>query len=370
MTVPQENITTAPTKLTEDGRMWAARLHGPRDMRVERVPLPPEPGPGEALLQVTVTTICGSDLHTYLDARIGDTDLQSPLILGHEFAGVVIAVGPDARDGNDEPLRPGQRVAVDPSMPCGHCEFCKKGHPNLCTRLRFCGLWPDDGSLCEYMVMPAHSCFPVPDTINDTEAALLEPLGIAIHAVDLAKLKVEESVAILGAGPIGLMILEMARIAGAHPIFVTERLPWRVELARRYGADAVVNVQEADPVQAIMEATDGRGVDVVFEAAWGSETVAEAAEIACLGGRVILVGIPSEDVMTMRASAARRKGLTIKMCRRMKHTYPRAIRLAEQRKVDLMGLITHRFPLSQVAEAYELNAEYRDGVVKVAVEVT
>jgi len=368
--VLQENITAVPTKLTEDGRMWAARLHGPRDMRVERVPLPPEPGPGEVLLRVTVTTICGSDLHTYLDARIGDTDLQSPLVLGHEFAGVVVAVGPDARDGNNAPLHPGQRVAVDPSMPCGRCEFCEKGHPNLCDRLHFCGLWPDDGSLREYMIMPARSCFPVPDSINDIEAALLEPLGIAIHAVDLAKLKVEESVAILGAGPIGLMILELAKLSGAHPIFVTERLPWRIALARRYGADTVINIEEADPVQAIMKATDGRGVDVVFEAAWGAEAVAQAAEMACLGGRLVLVGIPSDDVMTMRASAARRKGLTIKMCRRMKHTYPRAIRLAEQRKVDLMSMVTHHFPLAQVAKAFELNAEYRDGIVKAVVEVT
>jgi len=118
-----------------------------------------------------------------------------------------------------------------------------------------------------------------------------------------------------------------------------------------------------------MEATGGRGVDVVFEAAWGGEAVAQAAEMACLGGRLVLVGIPSDDVMTMRASAARRKGLTIKMCRRMKHTYPRAIRLAEQRKVDLMGLITHRFPLAQAVEAYELNAAYRDQVVKVAIDI-
>jgi L-iditol 2-dehydrogenase len=235
--------------------------------------------------------------------------------------------------------------------------------------MHFCGLWPDDGSLREYMIMPTRACFLLPDSISDIEGALLEPLGIAMHAVDLAKLKVGESVAILGAGPIGLMILEMARLSGADPIFVTEPLPWRVEMARRYGATQVINPTEADPVQAIMAATDGRGVDVVFEAAWGTETVAQAAEMARLGGRVILVGVPSEDVLTMRASAARRKGLTIKLSRRMKHIYPRAIRLAVQGKIDLMGMVTHRLPLTQAAEAFALNADYRDRVVKAVIEI-
>lgn len=366
----QKAVEATQDKLRDDGQMWAARLYGARDIRVERIPLPREPGPGEVLLRVTVTSICGSDLHTYLDGRIGDTLVQSPLILGHEFAGVVAAMGPDARDGLDEPLRPGQRVAVDPAMPCGRCEFCEKGHPNLCRRMHFCGLWPDDGSLCEYMIMPGRSCFPVPDCISDIEAALLEPLGVGMHAVDLAKLRVGESVAILGAGPIGLMILEMTRLSGADPIFVTEPLPWRAELARRYGATEVINPAQMDPVQAILGLTQGRGVDVVFEAAWGAETVAQSAEIACLGGRVILVGIPSKDELVMRASAARRKGLTIKMSRRMKHIYPRAIRLAKQGRVNLMGMVTHRFPLTQAPEAFALNADYRDQVVKAVIEIS
>lgn len=352
-----------------DGLMWAARLYGARDIRVDRVPLPPPPQAGEVLLKVTVTSICGSDLHTYVDGRIGDTNVQSPLVLGHEFAGVIAAVGPDAHDGNDEPLTVGQRVAVDPAMPCGRCEFCEKGHPNLCRRLHFCGLWPDDGSLREYMIMPARTCFPLPDSLNDIEGALLEPLGIGMHAVDLAKLKVGESVAILGGGPIGLMILEMARLSGADPIFVSEPLPWRAELARRYGATLVIDRQAGDPVQAVMAATRGRGVDVVFEAAWGAETVGQSVEMARLGGRVILVGIPSRDEVLMRASPARRKGLTIKFSRRMKHVYPRAIRLADQRRVNLMGMVTHRFLLQQTPQAFALNAEYQDHVVKAVIEV-
>ena len=170
--------------------MLAARLHGPRDLRVERVPHPGPPPPGFALIRVKVTGICGSDLHSYLDARIGDTPVTSPLVLGHEFSGVVEAVGDPALDGHHEPLAPGTRVAVDPAQPCGRCEACDQGHPNLCWRLHFCGVYPDGGSLCEWMHMPARSCFPIPDDMDHTTGALLEPLGVAIHAVDLAKIRV------------------------------------------------------------------------------------------------------------------------------------------------------------------------------------
>src|SRR5215831_232645 len=210
--------------------MLAARLHGPSDLRVEQVPRPDSPEPGQVLLRVRATGLCGSDLHSYQDARIGDTQVEGPLILGHEFSGVVETVGSANEDGNFEQLAPGARVAVDPAQPCGRCESCEHGHPNLCRRMHFCGNYPDGGSLCEWMHMPVRSCFPVPDSVDDSQAALLEPLGVAIHAVDLARIRVATSVAILGAGPVGLLILQVARIAGADPIFISDNLPWRLEL--------------------------------------------------------------------------------------------------------------------------------------------
>lgn len=346
--------------------MLAARLHGPRDLRVERVPHPGPPGHAEVLLRVKVTGLCGSDLHSYADARIGDTPVEAPLVLGHEFSGVVEAVGPDSLDGHFEPLRPGTRVAVDPAQPCGRCEFCEQGHPNLCRRLHFCGNYPDGGSLCEWMHMPARSCFPVPKFLDDTEAALLEPLGVAIHAVDLAKLKVASSVAILGAGPIGLLILQVVKLSGADPVFVTDKFPWRLKLAAKYGA-IPVNCDWEDSVQRILQETHRRGVDVAIEAAWADHSVQQAAEMARLGGRVVLVGIPGDDRLAMKHSTARRKGLTIAMSRRMKHAYPRAIRLAEAGRVDLNGLVSHRFALKRASEAFRLNADYEDNVIKVVV---
>jgi len=349
--------------------IWAARLHSSRDIRIEKVPAPRTPGSGQALVKVEATGICGSDLHTYLDARIGDIQLESPLVLGHEFSGSVVDLGADARDGNDDPLAAGQRVAVDPATPCHRCEFCENGHPNLCRRLHFCGLWPDDGSLQEYMLVPARTCLPLPAGMTCEEGALLEPLGVAIHAVSLAHLRVEESVAVLGAGPIGQLILQVARLSGAHPVVVTDRFPWRLDRARRFGADHLINIDQDDPVKAIMDLTRGRGVDVIFEAAWGGAAAEAAIEIACLGGRIVMVGIPTESKLELPAAPARRKGLTVKFSRRMKHTYSRAIPLVATGRVNVAELITHRFPLTEADKAFALNADYQDGVVKVVVGV-
>lgn len=354
--------------MNADSTMTAARLHGPRDLRVERIPRPGVPGPGQALLGVTCVGICGSDLHSYLDGRIGDTVIQQPLILGHEFGAVVEAVGPDALDGNFAPLQLGTRVAVDPAQPCGRCEQCEHGHPNLCHRLHFCGSFPDDGSLCEYMIMPAHTCFPIPDTIDDAGAALLEPLGIAIHATDLAKIQVANSVAILGAGCIGLYLLQLARLSGADPVFIVDQFPWRLQVAERYGG-VPINFQEADAVRTVLQATGGRGVDVAIEAAWADHSVQWAAEMARLGGRLVLVGIPGSDRMEVKHSTIRRKGLTMRAVRRMKHTYPRAIHLAEKGMVDLNGIISHRFPLAQTPAAFAMNAAYDGAVVRAIIDV-
>ena len=201
---------------------------------------------------------------------------------------VVEVVGPESVDGDFRPLKPGMRVAVDPAQPCHGCEPCEHGHPNLCCNLAFCGNYPYGGSFCERMLMPARSCFPVPKSVDDESAALLEPLGVAIHAVDLAKFRVGYSAAILGAGPIGLLILQLARLAGADPIFVTDKLPWRLKLAQKWGGIAIHCDQE-DAAQRIAKETRGRGVDVAIEVAWGGESVAQAAEMARSGGRVVLV---------------------------------------------------------------------------------
>jgi L-iditol 2-dehydrogenase len=349
--------------------MKAIRLHGPADLRLEEMPEPPKPGRGEVLLAVKSVGICGSDLHTYQDARIGNTSLGGPLCLGHEFAGVVVAVGESALDGNGNALAPNTPVAVDPAQHCGHCEMCQKGHPNLCPNVVFVGLYPHDGALCERMIVPAHTCFPMPPGTDFGEGALLETLGVALHSVDLANIRVGDSAAIVGAGPIGLCILQVAKLAGAHPIFVSDKLPWRLDLAKKLGATAAFNRDREDVTASVLRETDNRGVDVAIEAAWADRSVQDAADMTRPGGRLVLVGIPGDDRLTMQHSTARRKGLTVRFARRMKHVYPRALALYRNGSVDLKSLIGHRFSLRETAKAFELNLRYEPGVAKVIIDV-
>ena len=348
--------------------MVAARLHGARDIRVESVASPAAPGPGWVTLGVSAVGICGSDLHTYTDGRLGETMLKSPLILGHEFAGVILRVGAGAMDGAGRAIAVGARVCVDPAQACGKCDLCQKGDPNLCRNLRFCGLWPDDGAMCQYINVPGDTCFVMPDSIDLAQGPLLETLGVALHTADLAKVRVGQSVAIIGAGPIGLCILQVMRLAGAEAIYIVDKLAGRCALARRW-TDNVIDCSAADPVEFIGRAMHGQGVDIAIEAAWADSSIQQAADMLRPGGRLVLVGIPGDDRLQLKHSTARRKGLDIRMVRRMKHAYPRAIQLVQQGKIELGPLISHRFPLARAAEALSLNAAYADGAVKVILDV-
>jgi L-iditol 2-dehydrogenase len=348
--------------------MKLARLHGPHDIRIEDGAEPGALSAGEVLLRVGAVGICGSDLHMYTDARIGDTVISSPMILGHEFMGVVAALSEGASGGDYQPLRVGQRVAVDPATPCYACEMCELGHPNLCINHTFHGVYPTDGALRECMIVRARNCFPIPDSISDGAGTLLETLGIAIHSVDLGHLRVAETVAVIGCGPVGMLILKVALLHGASTVYAFDKLPWRVEKARQWGAQAY-SVTDADPLEIVMRETNGRGVDVVFEAAWADETVQLAADMARLGGRVVLVGIPGDDRLTMTHSTGRRKGLTFALVRRMKHTYPRAVRLATSGALDLDDLVSETVTLDQTPAAFRKNIAYEAGVNKIVVAV-
>ncbi|NMB90377.1 MAG: alcohol dehydrogenase catalytic domain-containing protein, partial [Chloroflexi bacterium] len=269
--------------------MQAATLYGIRDVRLEQRPVP-TPGPGEALLRILSVGVCGSDVHYYLEGRIGHQVVSAPIIMGHEFSAYVTALGPGV-----EGLDVGDLVAVEPGISCGECEMCQLGHPNLCPHVRFCGTPPVDGVFAEYAVMPARNCFRLPAAITPPEGALLEPLGIAIHAVNLAHLRPGDRVAVLGAGPIGLLCAAVARAAGASAVYASEPLAYRREFARRYAATEVYDPSRQDVVAEVLSATSGRGVDVVFEAAGADETPQQAAGMVRTGGKILLAGIPASD---------------------------------------------------------------------------
>jgi L-iditol 2-dehydrogenase len=348
--------------------MRAARLYGVGDIRVGDEPAP-EPGPDETLVQVRAVGLCGSDLHWFSEGAIGDAQLARPLVLGHEAAGV-IAAGP----------RRGQRVAIDPAIPDGTCRACRDGYRNLCPQVRFSGHGDTDGALREFMAWPSALLHPLPDELSDSDGAVLEPLGVAIHSLDLGHLPFAGSAAVIGCGPIGLLTIQLLRVSGAASIVAFDPRAHRREAAAKLGADQV-----ADPAELAADGGDGQlargdgqpdpdrvrdlvgyGVDVAFEIAGGDAAVALALDVTRPGGRIALGGIPDDDHIGFSASAARRKGVTIALVRRMNEVYPRAISLVARGRVDTAAVVTDRFGLAEVATAFG-TAVARNGL-KVVVE--
>lgn len=331
-----------------------ARFHGARDIRLATEPMPVA-GPGESLVEITAVGLCGSDLHWYDEGGIGETRIEQPLVGGHEFAGIVRG-GP----------RDGVRVAVDPAIADLTCDMCLRGHPNLCRTIAFAGHGGRDGGFQQYLAWPTYLLHPLPDDLTDADGAMLEPLGVAIHAVDLGHVPLAGSVAVIGAGPIGLLLIQVARAAGAVRVLAADPRPHRREAAARYGADVVLDPGADGYDAALADFSAGLGVDVAFEIAGTDDAIAAAVEAVRPGGRVVLGGIPSTEASAFPASTARRKGLTMAMVRRMKDVYPRALALVAGRLVDVRSLVTHRYPLAEVEAAF-VSAVARQGL-KVVVE--
>ncbi len=336
----------------------SARIHGPGDIRLSSEP-PESPGPGEVLLRITSVGLCGSDLHWWEEGSIGDARLSRPLVLGHEIAAVVES-GPNA----------GRRVAVDPARNCGECEPCRRDRPNLCLAMRFAGHGTTDGALRTFMAWPEKLLAPLPDGIADDVAPLLEPLGVAIHALDLAGPVAGLRAGVYGCGPLGLLIAAALRAAGASAIVATDRLAHRVRAAAELGANQAFVVGEEGSDEAAGRArARAIEVDVAFEAAGSDDALSDAIAAVRPGGRVVLVGIPPHDRTSFEAAAARRKELTLQECRRMMPAdLERAIELVASGKVGLDDLVTDRFSLDRVGEAFETLASRRG--IKTIVEVS
>ena len=335
--------------------MKALHLHGRGDLRLHDEPAP-TPSDGEVLVRVTAVGLCGSDRHWFLEGSIGDAALTQPLVLGHEFVGTIES-GP----------RAGERVALDPAIPCGCCVVCRSGQPHLCPELRFAGHGSTDGALRTLLPWPEQLAHRLPSSISDAEGALLEPLGVALHALDLGRVGAGTTAAVFGSGPIGLLLLQALGVVGATTILATDRLSHRVAVAAAMGATHALDADEALADRALTERLPRGGVDVAFEAAGEDDALASAIDAVRPGGRIVIVGIPDGDRTSFTASTARRKGLTLLLCRRMEATdLPRAIALAETGRVQLGPLISERYALSEWRQAFDALTERRG--LKVVVE--
>lgn len=326
--------------------MQYAYLYGPRDLRLVEQP-PDRLGPGEVRIAISCTGICGTDLHLYGGMVFGA--VSGPRPLGHEYAGRIVAVGEGVGAVREPSLQVGQRVTAMPSGPCGRCRLCRTGRHSVC-RHRYRAR---TGSWAPEIVAPAEFVYPLPDDVPDRLAALTEPLACAIRAVDRSGLRTAETVAIIGGGPIGLMVLALARASGASTVVVSEPNPYRRALAERFGADRVVDPR-AEPLAETVEAlTDGLGADVVFEAVGLPATIEQAFAAAAPGGRVVIVGVTDRDAEArFQPQTVFWKELTIIGSREWTNGADRALRWLG--RLDFAPLITHTFPLAEVQAAIDL----------------
>ncbi len=343
--------------------MKVLRLHQPFDLRFHEEAIP-ETGPDDVLVKIRSVGICASDIHYYSEGKIGDQVPEKPIVLGHEFSATVVKVGDRVRS-----LVEGARVAVEPSRPCRECPMCRLGNINVCPDVKFFGTPPTDGCLREYLAWPAELCLPVSESVSVDEAAMIEPLAVGVYAVDLAEIAGRETIAVLGAGAIGLSVIQAARIAGVGKIIVSEPIAERRELAGKFGADVLIDPNALDSTAAICEHSDG-GAEIVFECAGTSVAISQTPRVAAIKGRIIIVGIPSARDYTFDASLSRRRGLNVQFVRRSKNTAERCIELVERKMVQVAPYATHFFPFDRSEDAFKLAMAKTNGVVRAIVRVS
>ena len=344
--------------------MKAASLTGIRKFETRQAPEPEIIRPTDVLIRIKMVGICGSDLHYYTTGRIGSQIIQFPFIVGHEAAGVVEQVGPEVTR-----VKPGQRIAIDPAVYCGHCDQCRAGRQHTCRELLFLGC-PGQlaGALCEVLALPETCCFPINDRTTFEQAVLSEPLAIAVYGVERAGLPARATVAVLGAGPIGMSVFHVLRAKGAGEVFITDKIPERLKFAQTLKPAYCGNPDRADVVREISTA-EPLLMDAVFECSGDRLAYDHAVRLLKPGGTLALVGIPEFDAVAFPIHELRRREITIINVRRQAHCTQKAIELLEEKTINLDAMVTHHFPLEETGRAFDLVAGYRDGVMKAMISV-
>ncbi len=346
-----------------ENTMNAFVLTGLRKMKMVKVPKPQISNPEDVLIRMVTVGVCGSDIHYYTDGKIGSQVVKYPFTVGHECSGIVEKVGMSVSG-----IRPGDRVAIDPAMPCFQCDQCKSGRFHTCRRLKFLGCpGQAEGCLSDYIVMPEKSCFPIADSVTFEEAVISEPLSIGYYAIKLAGSLKNKNIGILGFGPIGMSVLLPALADHAGNIYVTDKINDRLHIAERCGATWTGNPEEKDIVQDIasMEPTL---LDFVFECCGKQEAIDQAIKLLKPGGKLLIIGIPEFDRWSFPTDDFRRKEIAVQNVRRQNECTHTVLDLIANKKVDVMPMITHHFPFDKTDEAFELVANYKDGVMKAMID--
>lgn len=343
----------------------AAFMNGLDNMVIKEVPVP-EVGEKQVLVQLEYVGICGSDVHYYHHGVCGSykVNLEEDFMLGHECAGTVVEVGAGV-----ESLKVGDRVALEPGITCGQCEYCKSGRYNLCPDVVFLATPPVQGCYEEYIAFPENMCFKLPENVSTKEGALIEPLAVGFHAASQGNVQPGDTVVILGAGCIGLVTLLSCKARGAGTIIVSDLVDARLEKAKELGATHVINGKEKDTLAEVARLTNGKGANKVFETAGSPFTIAQTPHIVSKGGTITLVGLAAVEEINFNFAQIMDKEAEIKSVFRYRNIYTKAIAAVSSGAIDVNGIVTHEFDLEHIQDAFQEAVNNKTDLVKAIIKV-
>jgi L-iditol 2-dehydrogenase len=324
-------------------RNRAAIMYGTHDIRLEDVPVP-EPGPKEVLVEIEAVGVCGSDVHYYEEGRIGSFVVREPLILGHESMGIIVALGEDATKHEL-----GERVALEPGVPDMTCRECRAGRYNLCPNVRFFATPPINGAFANYVAIHEDFAFTLPDNLSDNAGALMEPLSVGIWACRKAQVEAGDHVLVTGAGPIGLLAMQVALAQGATEVTITDVAPERLAMARKTGATRTVNVSEEPLSDAGVEG------DALIECSGNPRALGDGIRCIRPAGIAVVVGMGPGEESSIPLAFIQNREITLTGTFRYANTYPAAIELATTGKVDLDAIVTSYYGLNDTEEALQVS---------------
>ncbi len=344
--------------------MKAALLSGIGKFEIRDVPAPRITRDTDVLVRIKTVGVCGSDIHYYTTGRIGNQIVQFPFIIGHEAAGVVEETGKKVKR-----VKPGQRIAIDPARSCGKCDQCKAGRENTCRNLLFLGAPGQlEGSMCEFVVINEHCCYPIPRNMTFEQATLSEPLAIGVYSVERSNPRPRANVAILGVGPIGMSVFYVLRTKKIGNIYVTDKIDDRLALAKKLKPRCLGNPDRSDVVREI-SALEPSLLDIVYDCSGSIEAIKQSLLLLKPGGTLVIIGITEVDEVTFPIHDLRRKEITIINIRRQAHCTQKAIDLLARGRIRMDSLITHRFALEETQKAFDLVAQHKDKVMKAMLSI-
>lgn len=346
------------------GKMKVSIMTGIRELDFVEKNIP-SPSSSQVLVKLHYVGICGSDIHYYETGRIGDYIVRPPFVLGHEAAGEVVEIGSEVTN-----LRVGDLVALEPGIPCGHCEFCREGKYNLCPDVSFFATPPIDGVFQEYVAHEASFCFKLPNNVSTLEGALIEPLAVGFHAANQCDSHVGQTAIVFGAGCIGLVTMMALKARGVSRIYIVDILPKRLDKAIELGATAAINSSIQDVEKVINDITNSRGCDIAIDTAGTETTIAQAVQVVKKGAKVVLVGYSKTGMVNFPLNLALNKEINLATIFRYRHIFPMAIDAVASEKINIKGIVTNIFEFNEIRNAMEKSIDQKSSIVKAVIKIS